>query len=60
MKMYQQIDKWNRIVDVFYRAENPEDHLRTKYPYLNGDAYDDLKIGDIVKFTGTTTIKRIA
>lgn len=64
MKMYQQIDKFGRSIDNFLRPEGKdftvEEKSSARYPLLNDDSYDDLKVGEDKRFTGTTYLKRIA
>jgi hypothetical protein len=58
MKKFHQLDiKSGKIIDIFFRPDENERHLRHAELYTN--EYDEMKIGESVKFTGQTKIARI-
>ena len=57
MKKYHQIDtKSNRVIDVFFRPDENERHLT--HTELYTDEYDEMEIGESVKFTRQTKLIR--
>ena len=58
MKKYHQIEnKSGKVIDVFIRPDENERHLPHQELYT--DEYDQLKIGESVRFTGQTKLIRV-
>jgi len=64
MKHYVQFDSCGKSIDEFFLPDGSDDQrmvigIKNRLYDYSG-AYVDLKVGESVRFTGTTTIKRIA